>query len=96
MKVLSTNTATALKIDIKGKKVSTGFYKKPTGNGIFLNQMGVDNDYVADLKHHGGIDKACYLYGAQNYHFWKSLYPNLVFEYGMLGENITITTLGLS
>jgi len=53
----------------------------------------VVNDHVIDRRYHGGIDKAVYAYGENHYGFWKELYPDLEFSYGMFGENLTIDHL---
>jgi len=38
-------------------------------------------------------DKACYLYSADHYSFWKNKYPNLEWIWGMFGENLTVIGL---
>lgn len=45
------------------------------------------------VLHHGGIDKACYMYSFDHYAFWQKLYPNLDWKNGMFGENITVENL---
>ncbi len=93
MKILSTNIATPTEIEVNGKTELTGYFKKPIDNPIYIGINGVENDNVCDLVHHGGPDKACYLYGFNHYEFWKKHYPNLEWNYGMFGENITVDYL---
>ena len=93
MKVISTNIADIKEISYRGKTVKTGIYKYPVTEGIFLEKEDVKNDNVVDRRYHGGIDKACYLYGAESYPFWKDQFPDLDWDYGMFGENLTV--LGL-
>jgi len=93
MKVIATNKGKAREIIYKGREVQTGIYKHPVSQGIFLGTTDVKGDEVVDRRFHGGIDKACYLYSYDAYEYWKKLYPNLDWDYGMFGENITI--LGL-
>ncbi|PKV51019.1 MOSC domain-containing protein YiiM [Aquimarina sp. MAR_2010_214] len=90
MKVLSTNIATPRIIFWKGREEKTGIYKLPVENPIYLEKEDVRNDHVVDRKYHGGVDKACYLYSADHYPYWKTKYPDLEWDYGMFGENITI------
>ncbi|XOV92828.1 MAG: MOSC domain-containing protein [Bacteroidota bacterium] len=90
MKVVSVNISKSATIKWRGKEVTTGIYKKPVDHPILLKAQGVENDTVIDHRYHGGIYKACYLYSADYYEYWKSLYPNLDWTYGMFGENITI------
>lgn len=90
MKVVSTNIAQPTIIEWNGEQVETGIYKKPTSYPIFLGKTDVENDAVIDRRYHGGEHKACYFYAANHYAHFKELYPDLDWEYGMFGENITI------
>ena len=75
------------------KKVTTGIYKTPTIQPIYLGKEDVRGDEVTDRRYHGGEYKACYLFSAEQYPYWKKLYPNLDWDWGMLGENLTISGL---
>ena len=91
MKVLSTNIGEPTTILWRGKEVKTGIYKYPVDQPIFLDKEDVAGDHVIDRRYHGGVDKACYLYAAEHYPFWKEKYPNLDWNYGMFGENLTVS-----
>lgn len=93
MKIISTNVAEETIIKWRGKNVKTGIFKKPTAEPIFLGKEDVRGDAVSDRKDHGGIFKACYLFSANYYPYWNSLYPNLDWTYGMFGENLTVSNL---
>lgn len=93
MKITSTNLAKPTTIIYNGKKVTTGIYKKPTTNAIYLDEEKVANDEVSDKKVHGGEFKACYLFSENHYKYWKNLYPNLEWNWGMFGENLTVAHL---
>ena len=90
MKVVSVNIGEKQSIKWRGRKVQTGIFKYPVSSAIFLGKTDVNHDQVIDRKYHGGEYKACYIYSADHYDYWKSLYPELEFDYGMFGENITI------
>lgn len=92
MKVLSVNISKPTTIIINGKEEQTGYFKEPV-DSIFLGTTDVKDDSVIDREHHGGEDKACYLYGYNHYDFWKSNYPKLAFDFGMFGENVTLEYL---
>ncbi len=96
MVVSSVNLGSSREIKWKGKIVTTGIFKYPVNHPIFLNVEQVDKDTICDRKVHGGIDKAVYAYGLQHYNYWKELYPDLQWENGMFGENITIENLNES
>ncbi|MFI1745755.1 MOSC domain-containing protein [Thalassobellus sediminis] len=93
MKITSTNIAKPTTIIWNRKEVTTGIYKTPTTEPIFLGKSDVENDEVSDRKHHGGEFKACYLFSENQYNYWKNLYPNLDWNWGMFGENLTIDLL---
>jgi len=93
MKVISVNLGERKVLNYKGKIVETGIFKFPVNQPIFLGTEDVKNDAVIDRKHHGGIEKAVYGYSQNHYAYWKALYPNLDWNYGMFGENLTISNL---
>ncbi len=95
MIVTSVNIGQAKEVNWNGKIVTTGIYKSPV-ESIELDMTDVKNDQVIDRRYHGGIDKACYLYSEDHYDYWQNLYPNLDFNFGMFGENITIKGLNAS
>ena len=92
MIVVSTNIGKRTRIQWRGKDVETGIFKTSVPS-IYLGSVDVEGDQVVDRKYHGGIDKASYLYSNDHYSFWKEKYPDLNWEFGMLGENITIDGL---
>lgn len=73
--------------------IETGIYKYPVAAPIYLGKEDVENDSVIDRRYHGGVDKACYCYSQNHYAFWKQRFPNLEWNYGMFGENLTISDL---
>jgi MOSC domain-containing protein YiiM len=93
MYIVSTNIAEPKTFLWRGKQVTTGIYKKPTGTFIFLNTEVVKNDEVSDRKVHGGEFKACYLFAEDHYPYWKVRYPHLDWTFGMFGENLTVNGL---
>ena len=96
MEILSTNIAKPITILWRGKQVQTGIYKTPTNQAVYLGKHDVKGDIVSDRKVHGGEYKACYIFSADHYAHWQNLYPNLNWEYGMLGENLTVSGLNES
>ncbi|MFK5878340.1 MAG: MOSC domain-containing protein [Flavobacteriaceae bacterium] len=93
MKLLSTNIGERKTVTWKNKTVETGIYKYTTKAPIFLGEEDVVNDAVVDRKYHGGIDQAVYAYSFKHYDYFKNLYPDLEFEFGMFGENLTFDDL---
>tara|TARA_R110001592_G_scaffold24381_6_gene94109 strand:+ start:2383 stop:3018 length:636 start_codon:yes stop_codon:yes gene_type:complete len=93
LKITSTNIAKPTTIIWNGKEVTTGIYKIITNQPIFLGKEDVKGDEVSDRNVHGGEFKACYLFSEDYYPYWKNLYPHLDWNYGMFGENLTVSGL---
>ncbi len=93
MKVISTNIGKPTKIEWNGEETTTGIYKYPVQEAIYLNKEEVSHDTIADRRYHGGIFKACYLFSAEQYPYWKAKYPHLEWDWGMFGENLTVEGL---
>ncbi|MGB1102714.1 MAG: MOSC domain-containing protein [Crocinitomicaceae bacterium] len=93
MKVANVNIGKKQTVSWRGKPVETGIFKHPQNQPIRLESEDVLGDAVVDRRYHGGIDKACYLYSADHYAFWQSEFPEVDWQDGMMGENITIEGL---
>ena len=91
MKIISTNIAKPTKFIWDGKEETTGIFKKPTNNPIYLTKNDVLNDEVSNRLNHGGYYKACYIFSSEQYPYWKNLYPDLDWSWGMFGENLTVS-----
>lgn len=91
MKVIATNIAQRREIQWKGKIEFTGIYKEPVNQPVFLGKQGVEGDTIVYGRAHGGVDKACYLFSADQYPYWKQQYPHLDWGWGMFGENLSIS-----
>jgi len=92
MKVISVNLGACKNVKWKNKTVKTGIFKEPV-DSIHLGLEEVVADNVVDRKHHGGIEQAVYAYSHDHYDYWQKLYPDLEFNYGIFGENLTISRL---
>lgn len=93
MHVISTNIGKATTISWNGKEERTGIFKYPVPGPIRLERTDVAGDMVSDRKHHAGIHKACFLFSADLYPYWKERYPDLEWDWGMFGENLTVEGL---
>ncbi len=93
MKIIATNIGTATTFLWNGLEEKTGIFKHPVDKSLFLRKTDVKNDTVIDRKHHAGVNKACFLFAADQYPYWKERYPNLKWNWGMFGENLTVEGL---
>tara|TARA_R110002050_G_scaffold1301_2_gene9572 strand:- start:458 stop:1105 length:648 start_codon:yes stop_codon:yes gene_type:complete len=93
MKIISTNIGKATTFLWNGREEQTGIFKHPTDEPLFLGKIDVLKDTVIDREHHAGINKACYLFPSDHYPYWKGMYPELNWDWGMFGENLTVEGL---
>ena len=73
----------------RGKTITTGIYKEPVAGPIPLRTLNLDGDRQADLRVHGGRDKAVYAYPSEFYALWRAERPAFGFRPGTFGENLT-------
>ncbi len=91
MKILSVNVGKAEPFEHTAPKI-TGIFKKPQTGPVHISAHGLTNDAICDLKHHGGLDQAVYIYGQPDYDFW-SAELNRALAPGTFGENLTVANL---
>jgi MOSC domain-containing protein YiiM len=72
---------------------TTSFFKMPVEGPVFVSRTEIAGNAQADLKHHGGIDKAVLAYSADHYPFWQRDLKLPDMPYGAFGENLTISGL---
>lgn len=93
MKIIATNLGKRKEVAWKGSTITTGIFKFPVGVPIFLDRKNVKGDTICDRKYHGGEEQAVYGYSLSHYRYWKKRFPDLDWQYGMFGENLTIDSL---
>ena len=90
MKLLSVNVSLPKEVPYKDKTITTGIFKEPVEGRVMLRELNLEGDGQADLKAHGGIHKAVYVYSIENYDHWKRELGRDDFTYGQFGENFTV------
>lgn len=93
MRVLSVNVGLPREVIWRGKPVTTGIYKEPVDGRVPIRTLNLDGDRQADLRVHGGRDKAVYAYPSEYYGLWRRERPELDFPWVQFGENLTIEGL---
>ncbi len=74
------------------KEWTSGIFKESFAGDVWLGPLGLEGDRVADLRVHGGMDKAVCVYPVEHYAFWRGELGLPSLPFGAFGENIT--TLG--
>ncbi len=89
MKLLSVNIGRPRPVPYRDGVVDTGIYKKPVAGPVWARRLNLDGDGQADLRVHGGEDKAVYVYPHEHYIFWARELGRNDFSLGQFGENLT-------
>jgi MOSC domain-containing protein YiiM len=89
MRVLSVNVGLPREVMWRGKPVTTAIYKQPVTGRVPIRALNLDGDRQADLRVHGGRDKAVYAYPSEFYELWSRERRELDFGPGTFGENLT-------
>ena len=89
MRLLSLNVGLPRQVRFQGELVTTGIFKEPVQGSVKLRKLNLEGDKQADLKVHGGVDKAVYAYAGEHYDYWRQELPEMSLPWGMFGENFT-------
>ncbi|HHU09924.1 MAG TPA: MOSC domain-containing protein [Intrasporangiaceae bacterium] len=99
-RVRSTNVAVP-KPEPAGQQYLTGIDKRPVPHlavfapaGGYGHGSGVDGDHVGDSAHHGGREKAVYLFAREELDFWERDLGRTLAD-GTFGENLTTEGIDL-
>lgn len=89
MKVLSLNVGRPQEYEWKGKPVRTSIFKLPVTDRRPVCFTHVEGDEQADLRVHGGRNKAVYAYDFSHYCHWQMVLRRDSWPHGLFGENLT-------
>ncbi len=82
--------------DEHDRRWTTAFFKRPIQGTVRIGPLGMAGDGQADLRFHGGPDKAVLAYSANHWPLWQQELPHIAWTGGAFGENLTITGLAES
>ena len=89
MKLLSVQTGRPRGVEHRGRTIRTAIYKDPVLFRVRVHRLGLEGDAQADLRVHGGPEKAVYAYDLSGYAHWRrELGVDL--PHGQFGENLTV------
>jgi MOSC domain-containing protein YiiM len=73
------------------RQVPSAFVKRPIAGRVMVERLGLTGDQQADLRVHGGPDKAIYCYPIEHYGNWLAELPSAdaLLVPGGFGENLT-------
>jgi MOSC domain-containing protein YiiM len=92
MKLLSVNVSQPKLIATSAGTLRSSINKVPVPGRVRVTRLKLEGDGQADLKVHGGVDKAVYAYPGEHYPLWiQDLGETL--PHGWFGENLTLQGL---
>ena len=74
------------------ESVISGIVKNRVDGPVMVRTLNIDGDGQADLRVHGGVDKAVYCYPLEHYEPWQAELGRTL-EHGNFGENLTVSGL---
>jgi ferredoxin-NADP reductase/MOSC domain-containing protein YiiM len=92
-KLLSVNVGLPREIEWQDRLVRSAIWKSSVCHRVPARRLNLDGDGQADLKGHGGEQRAVMVYQIQAYRYWESHLGRSDFEYGQFGENFTVDGL---
>jgi MOSC domain-containing protein YiiM len=88
-RILTLNVGRAGTIPWRGRQVRTGIFKDPVDGPVALGEEGLDGDEQADLRVHGGPDKAVCCYASEHLPRLEALIEQEL-PPGAFGENLRL------
>jgi MOSC domain-containing protein YiiM len=64
----------------------------PVESSVHIGRLGMVDDFIGDVKNHGGPDQAILVYGCEDYAWWATVLGRTLMP-GTFGENLTISEL---
>lgn len=92
MQLISVNIGIKDTVERKNYRKTTGIFKTPTTAAVPVNKLGLEGDFIAEKKYYGREDQAVYIYGEEDYEWWRNE-RDLKVAPGTFGENLTISSL---
>lgn len=77
----------------RGQTVRTAIWKEPVEGRRRVSRLNVDGDGQADLRGHGGEQRAVFVYQTGSYRYWEERLGRRDLVPGHFGENFTVDGL---
>lgn len=92
--VLSVNVGQPRTVEWGGREVVTSIWKAPVDGRVRAAGVNLAGDAQADLRVHGGPDKAVYAYAMEDYRWWGDELGREL-SHATFGENLTVGGIDL-
>ncbi len=88
MRLLSINVGQPREVETPRGIVLTSIFKEPVEGRVAVRGNNLVGDTQADLRVHGGPNKAIYAYASEHYQYWTKTLQRAL-KPGSFGENLT-------
>jgi ferredoxin-NADP reductase/MOSC domain-containing protein YiiM/ferredoxin len=92
-RLLSVNVGLPRDVEWEGRTVRTAIWKDPVQGPRRVRRLNVDGDGQGDVRGHGGVNRAVFVYQIESYRYWHEHLGRDDFAYGQFGENFTVEGL---
>ncbi|MFC5464995.1 MOSC domain-containing protein [Lederbergia graminis] len=69
---------------------TSAIFKEPVQGPIYVSKTNLHGDGQADLKNHGGPEKAVFVYPSEHYDYWRKELNGVDISAGGMGENFLL------
>jgi MOSC domain-containing protein YiiM len=90
--ILAIHVGRPTELQFHGRSVLSAIDKRPVTGPVMVRRLNLEGDQQADLKVHGGPDKAVYCYPSEHYAVWSGELGRPL-GFGSFGENLTLAGL---
>ena len=91
-KLLAIHVGRPSELRDRHQRVLSAINKQIIDGPVMVRRFNIDGDEQADLKVHGGPDKAVYCYPSEHYDAWNRELERPI-SFGFFGENLTLAGL---
>src|SRR6185312_1834521 len=91
--IVSVNVGLPQAVAWQGRTVRTAVWKAPVTGRIVARRLNLDGDGQADLRAHGGEQRALLVYQLDSYRHWARHLGRSDLVPGNFGENLTVDGL---
>lgn len=90
IQLVSVNAAEPKPLLVGKRHTRTGHFKQSLEGRVAIDEAGISDDFIANLKYHGGADQALYLYSQEDILWWSQQLQRDLGP-GFFGENLTVS-----
>ena len=88
-RLVSVNVGVPRSVEWQGRQITTAIWKDPVAGPVDVRGVNLVGDDQADRRVHGGVHKAVYAYGAEDYAWWSAKL-GIEIGPGWFGDNLTV------